>query len=506
MDRASLSQASLQSEVSETSLVSVQKRVLAHVRGEMTDEEIGFWDELSAELASRGAELFVIAYRRPRCDHRTPVLVVPISLQNAPVLSACTRWSRTDGRAVPREGELLQREAAWRGTPAEERLADWRAALCFYHEFYQQALMTVKPTVVLIWNGMHAQEMILDELSREAGCRVGYIERAPIPGMIHLDWEGILGGSSVAARTDWNWQSESEQTTWVNLFKGLERLMASGEVTWWEQPVRTDLASLRRRLGIPENRKVILFAGQVDADAQNLFFSSHYDSGKEALGAFCDALSNFDDVFLLGKHHPKAEVPAEAYRNTAERCGVWLEDVALADCFAVSDYVAAVNSTVLYEGLVRGLPALAMGQSLLSGKHIAYETEGAADLVDVVGQWLEKDDWACRQQRWRDFGGWLLQNAFFAYNLGDAIAGVRGAREFADVVLDSSDRSPCFDGHQITSLLLDVVEMWQRERGGRTELESDLRDLVAQHQALKTPAGFLRACGRQIRRGLRLAR
>ena len=47
--------------------------------------------------------------------------------------------------------------------------------------------------------------------------------------------------------------------------------MASGEVTWREQPVRTDLASLRRWLGIPENRNVIPSAGQVDADAQNLF-------------------------------------------------------------------------------------------------------------------------------------------------------------------------------------------------------------------------------------------
>ena len=190
-----------------------KKRILIHARGQMTADEVMFWDSLHRELAAGDVGLYIIAHHRPRFEHVTPFLMVPNMPHNAPTADWGGTWGAIASAGnLLREGELLEREGAWRGTGTTELVEQRRRGLFFFYDFYGQALKAVRPSVVIIWNGMHAQEMILDELSRKAGCCVGYIERAPIPGMIHLDWEGILGGSSIAARTDWNWQSESERS------------------------------------------------------------------------------------------------------------------------------------------------------------------------------------------------------------------------------------------------------------------------------------------------------
>lgn len=398
-----------------TPLLENAPRVLAHARGLMTPSECNFWAALRHALRTHGYELFVLAHHDPQVDADVPVLRVRNELKSVPP-PPDTGWrgwleSHDPWDSAP----YLERECLWSG-PAENEAAEAcrTHALHFFHDFYRHALRAVRPVFTLVWNGQHPQEMILADLCRAAGCPVHYLERAPVPGMLHVDAEGILAGSSVARATTWSWPDGADRAYWQAAAAAVMRASGATGSTWWEQPEPKDPAVLRRKLGLAEGQRVLLFAGQVDRDTQNLLYSPHFTTNAEALAWCCAQLPADGSVFLLGKHHPRSTVPAATYREIVGARGVWVEDLALGDALELADRVVAVNSTVLFEGLMRGKPALALGDSLLAGKGIAYEigtpqTGGAA-----VTDWLAASDFDARHQRWQDYLAYLLAYAFYA--------------------------------------------------------------------------------------------
>jgi hypothetical protein len=378
----------------------------------MTPAECGFWARLRHALRAQGMELFVLAHHDPQGDADVPVLRVRNEFRSVPVDDG-TGWRAWKTPALPFDpAPYLAREQCWNGPPANAAAEAQRlAALHFFHDFYRTALRDVRPVMALIWNGQHPQEMLLANLCRTAGCPVHYLERAPIAGALHVDPEGILAGSTIARATTWTWPSDDSQAHWHAVAAQVAE--AAAKATWWEQPASRDPATLRRKLGIRAGQQVLLFAGQVDRDTQNLLYSPHFTTNAEALAWCCAQLPADGSIFLLGKHHPKSTVPAAVYREIVGSLGVWTEDVAIADALALADRVAAVNSTVLFEGLLRGKPALALGASLLDGKGIAYEVTGPAQGSAVVAAWRAAADFDARAARWQDFLAYLLGHAFY---------------------------------------------------------------------------------------------
>lgn len=444
--------------------------VLVHARGSMIPMETEFWNAVRRSVRAFGCELLLTGHHWPQQPMDVPLLRARSGLDAVrhPAPSDGWRaWIPTDGSLD--EERLLERERIWRGvereTPHIERR---RKALYFYRDFYHSALEVADPALTVIWNGQHPQEMILDQLARARGSSVWYIERGPFSGTIQVDPEGILGGSSVAMASSVRWDGHKSPEHWHAVADKLLDHLNNQQSTWWEQPESAGPEELRKRLGIPAGKKVLLFTGQVDQDTQNILYSPLFSGGLEAFRWFVERMRNRTDVFILGKHHPKTTDPATAYRTIVESAGlgVWLDDASIHDCIGVADRVVAVNSSTLYEAVIRGMPILTLGLSLLHSKGISYEVNELTDAADACGAWFSASDWNDRLNRWYDFAASLLAHDLYAMDPELPPLGVQGPEQLAERLVTILGPRAAGPGKKRSVIFppIDETGLWDRER------------------------------------------
>ncbi|MHC4976247.1 MAG: capsular polysaccharide export protein, LipB/KpsS family, partial [Planctomycetota bacterium] len=234
---------------------------------------------------------------------------------------------------------------------------------------------------------------------------------------------GVLGGSSIASQSE----IPSASAEWLERARLVaDRLSGSA----WEQPERVGSDALRERLGVRGTDLVLFFAGQVDGDVQGFLYGSGC-SNADAFGRFVDSLAPDEDLFILGKHHPRSSVSPEEYRAClAGRRGAWVQDVSVHDCLGACDRVASVNSTVMYEALCARRPVLSMGMSLLSGKRIACRLG-----VEPIGDWIGGLGAGERHERWIEYLAHLLEHHLCAMAPDGESSPMHAASWFAERVL-----------------------------------------------------------------------
>jgi hypothetical protein len=325
---------------------------------------------------------------------------------------------------------LLAREAAWSGpaiVPAVERAR--RVALAMLAREHLERLEALAPVATLLWNGHHVTELILAAACRRGGTPLLYIERAPLSDSLFVDEEGLSTASRVARQRTW-----PASPAWTRRAAAIAREMAKTHATWWEQPSRRigGASALRTALGIADEARVVLFAGQVDQDTQSFLFSPHHETNLAAFAWMLDQLKRYPDVYVLGKQHPRSRTPAARYQALLDASGVrgcWRSDVAIGDALDAADRVVAVNSTVLYEALARARPVLALGDWLLSGRGVAYEA--TRDESSVVDDWWRAVGHAAQRRRWPEALGHLLRRSVYSFETTGTRAGMLGAADLA---------------------------------------------------------------------------
>lgn len=457
----------------------------------MTDSETGFWERLRDALRGRGFELFLVAHHAPKSSADVPVLVARNGLDQVPDGGGYQGWSAflpsVDGL---NEEMLLEREEFWRGpSPSNEGFVERREALRFYYYFYASLLRWLRPTLVAIWNGEHPQELILRALCVENNHPVLFIERGPFKETIQIDAEGILGCSSIAKASKWEWGIASDRGKWERVVKDLCKRYKHDEETWWDQPDGIGSEQLRTKLGISAHQKVVLFVGQIDNDTQSLLCSPHFATNLNAFRWLCESLRPFEDIFVLGKHHPKSTSEPDAFTRAIEETigarGTWLSNVAITDCLALADSVVAVNSTVLYEALLLEKPILMLGQSLLSHKGIAYELRDISYSERIIQQWLDKDGWQEKLKKWHEYSAYLLADHLISMKKPDELNGLHGADACADYFarhardsetsngFSNADAWPCLEESYLHDLARHALNRKDAELRRRTQLISN---------------------------------
>jgi hypothetical protein len=386
-----------------------QPTILAHIYTQLRDYEVEFWQGVSKSLARCGRKLFVLG-----SSNRTQ--------SNAPFPYASFRWAldlypiRSHKRSVafaPEQkiADLLAREYLWAGEGNDEHRT---AAIHHLYALYTTLLNELKPAGVLVMNGQHPVEMILVDLCRSRSIPVAFLERGPLPYSLHIDPESITAGSQVAKRATSFWVRQDRKNVALEKFLHYEQHYLANNETWWAQP--RNQRDIRKQLQIPSDKKVILFANQLDNDTSNILFSPLHPTNLAALQWLTRKLEPMSDrYFLLGKHHPVNKKKPAAFRSAVGSLGVWTENYPLDACLRVADYVAAVNSTVLFEALMHRKPALQIGQSILSNKNIAYEVINVENGQDnqIVADWLSQRDFPDRLSRWHELGASLLEDTLF---------------------------------------------------------------------------------------------
>ena len=405
------------------------RTVLFYAWPQYDEAELEFWRDLKAALASFGLELLLVSTNPPPADLEVAHITFVPTLDSLWQGHGASAVSITDLGLDP--GALLAREDLWYGPRAVPALRDLRRqALDAVATHAINVLAAHRPAVAAIWNGAHVPEMILDAALRQGGTPVVYVERAPIPRALFADDRGLSAASAIAAERVW----PRPDDRWARRAQAIAGRIARGNITWWDQPGAIGQARLRRELQVPDGHRVVLFAGQVDEDTQRFQFSPLFPDNLSAWRWLLSQLAGRRDIFVLGKQHPKASVPPEAYARVLAESGVpgvWRSDIAIDDALAVAERVAAVNSTVLYEALARDVPALAMGEWLLGGRGAAYEITDLAAGGEPIDAWLDAADAAERRANWRAALGHLVSRSVYAYERGEVVAGSLGARDLA---------------------------------------------------------------------------
>ena len=437
----------------------------------MTEDEVLFYRALCQELDAKGCDLVIAGHHWPQ-SRDLPFFKVPSGLnrvQLGSIRDCITENSETKWQPY------LSIDQLWRGPIGDNADKVRRIrALSYFYGYYQVLLNHVQPDLVVIWNGFHPQERILVDLARKGGSRLGYVERGPIPGTIHYDSEGVLAGTAFAKETDWSWNSLEEKKHWNMVYEKVgSRLATTGSKTWWGQPRTVGRDSALHRLKFDPDKPILLFAGQVDRDAQTLFFSPDFDCCQEALAWICDALGNNTSWQLLGKHHPKSSIAPNVYQEIIQGYGNWVTDISLSDALAVASGVVAINSTVLYEGMMRGLPGFALGRGLFSGKNVFYEAIDG-NYAAAFSSFLTRDAFNERKEKFSDMMAYLLASQLFDFNGNWGDFGVPSAREFATKLVSDVNGAvftPSFlqnSSLELLRLLSEkaVDEPWEKLAGG----------------------------------------
>lgn len=426
--------------------------ILIHAYTHLKDYEVTFWQGVAAGLARQGRGMFMVGSSHRR-DVKTGFPYAPFREyldQYVPMLPPAGDHLEEGGLSGDLVDALLAREKLWRGQGDDQQR---RAAICHVHALYSALLSEMKPAGALVMNGQHPVEMILIHLCRQRDIPVAFLERGPFPFSLHIDPKAVTAGSEAALRCETYWGDPDQKTSSVANFQHYEQHYLTSRETWWAQP--ENKRDIRKELNIPADKKIILFANQLDNDTSNFLYSPLHPTNLAALEWLVRKLEPLrDQIFLLGKHHPVNSQKPEAFRKAVGSLGVWTEDYPLESCLGVADGVAAVNSTVLFESLMHRKPCLQIGQSILSNKNIAYEVTSLADGADdrVVADWLEQRDLPERLCRWQELGGSLLADTLYFQKNANADSHLLNADNFAARLIslfpsDQPSATPCAFQH-----------------------------------------------------------
>jgi hypothetical protein len=394
-------------------------------------DELDLLQQLDCHLKESGHKLFSVGYGKPAKSVDIEQLSSFYSLDGISGFSTALEKSLipsfTDDNSFILEDQdfLLQREQLWQQVQKlqnENHEEVRKKALSFYLNFYTAILQSIKPSLVLIWNGQHPQEIILDKLCRKCECPVLYIERGPFRSSLQISTEGCTAGTQIAKSV--SWEKPENPDLWKREMDKVEQKYKQEKATWYleQQPKNKVISEIRDHLKIPVNKKVVLFTGQLDNDTSNFLYSPNFKDNLSAFSWLCDFLRERNDIFILGKHHPLNQKSIQEFQSAVGELGVWVDDISLENCFDLADRVATVNSTTLFEAIMLGKPTLTMGESLISNKNISYEIMKLEIAGKVITDWLDARDFEIRRQKWLDFSSYLLaKELYFVSNFYELI-------------------------------------------------------------------------------------
>ncbi len=419
--------------------------VFIHSHTMLTDIEREFWLSLRREFNRFDYELLLSGPVHCETDFDVPYIYIPTKLEYySSIPDVC--FADDD---MPFE-VYRKREDEYYGVGDEEERSH---GIGIISSVFDSLLDSLNIAFVLVGNGNHAVDMILLDKVKERGINHKFFERGPFPGMWHLDENGMTAGTDAAKKSDCAWFDDPK---WIQIFKNYEEYYKRQKNTWWEQPDTEN--DLRKLFNIPAEKKIILFANQLDNDTSNFLYAPLHETNLDALKWLCEQITPYkDEYFIVGKHHPMNHISMDEFQKVVEELGVWTNEVALDDALQQSDYVCAVNSTLLYEALIYRKPCLMSGQAVLSGKDIVYEiTNLEKSHVDsTIKSWLNVDGKERREERWLNLGASLLFDCLYSMNVDNedrcattedtdhlegCVTRIKGVKEFAEIIVSAADK------------------------------------------------------------------
>ncbi|MEM6392375.1 MAG: hypothetical protein AAF797_06340 [Planctomycetota bacterium] len=326
--------------------------------------------------------------------------------------------------------EAVLAQCRYRGVDASaEEVPGWRRGAAALAAAQGVLLDELRPALCLFWNGYFPSQPTAIAAAKARGIPVAYVERAPLPGFVYLDRDGLMADSALRRRLVAEREVPASDRA-LEAYAAVRLAIVEQGQTWWaqsgeaaEDPWGDEVERVGR----------VLFAGQVDNDTQNYLFSPHFAGGLEAVSAFAGLAAERGVSGAVGKHHPMADVTVEALAEAFEPAGRWLDGLPLDGLLRRATHVAGVNSGVLFEAMLQGKPVLTMGRTLLSGVGCFYEWGPGEE--GVMEGWLAGDELELRVRRFEHAVARCLEDGFYGI---DGL-GLNGAEAFVDRLVSWCD-------------------------------------------------------------------
>lgn len=402
----------------------MKKYILIYAYTFFSEEEIAFWNNVNECLAIKGYTLFLLAPVAPKQELLFEYSLFTEKLSNVKVQNII------DYRKL--DNKIIDREETWYG----KSNLDLSKAYFTQKNKYSKLLKELNPCFALIANGHHANELILIKELQKRQIDFSFFERGCITKTWHIDKEGITAGTRVAKLKleDLNYTSQE-------CFQLYSKEYFNSEDTWWAQPKNEwSLDKLYQRFEIENELPVILFANQLDNDTSNFLYSDLFDNNLEAFEWLVKNLKDINfECFIMIKKHPHFKGSKEEFEDVLKKYeskGVWVEDIPLKDCISFSNYICAVNSTMILDGFMMEKPTLTLGKSIYSNKNIFWEIESIFD-NETLNSWLEAKGFQKRLENFRVFLSYMIEYELYFFSKVPSNLGFLNFESFSEKLISN---------------------------------------------------------------------
>lgn len=256
-----------------------------------------------------------------------------------------------------------------------------RLFLRWQYNWCYRRLQPTRPGIVVCWNGVKGHRFLALVAARRQRHSTLYLEEAPLPGRLTVDFAGINYGGSLPRRSDFyqRWLAENpaiDSTAWRVMRSGLSARKPSRRQKVKQRPADTELS-----------RQMYIFCPlQVPGDSQITVYGDWVKSMED----FVDHLETAADCLPEGWHlrvkeHPSARVSFTERLSGATRHRIILDNET--DTFeqvAASRAVLTVNSSVGLESFFFEKPVLVLGHAFYAFDQLATKVRSREELSDYL--------------------------------------------------------------------------------------------------------------------------
>ena len=226
-------------------------------------------------------------------------------------------------------------------------------------------------------NGLKGINYLVVAASRELKIPILFVERAPLPGRLQIDWKGVNFGSSIPRDPSFyrshhnnfpsiNWKSEIPSAR--SSIKG------------------SNVKQIKDKTGLLGKQNYIFCPLQVPTDSQ----LTVYGGWIEGMNHFIEVLSLLapelpEGVHFRVKEHPTSKVSFTDKINRLDNLKIILDnDTDSMDLIRYSRAVLTINSTVGLQAFYFGKSVITLGKAFYSFGNMTSQAENISQLCELI--------------------------------------------------------------------------------------------------------------------------
>lgn len=256
-----------------------------------------------------------------------------------------------------------------------------RAFLRWQYNWCYHRLKPEPRCIVACWNGLKGHRLLAISAARQRGHAALYLEEAPLPARLTVDFAGINYGSSLPRRTDFyhHWLAANpgiDPDAWRSLRPTLTARKPRHSASAGQRPVGADLSQ----------QNFIFCPLQMPGDSQITVYGDWVKSMDAMIGHLEKAARALPEGWHIRvKEHPSARVSfAKRLVGLAHKQLVLDNQTDTLEQVAASRAVLTINSTVGFESFFFDKPVLVLGHGFYAFDRLATKVQSYAQLTDLL--------------------------------------------------------------------------------------------------------------------------